>query len=215
MSGSPRGRPSSSPNGYIVGPDPPAPSTWSRSFRGRLSGGYTPSRVELGVGAVASLVFYWALFWSTTRSSAGTSLEAFGFILGHPSTGAWPLIGVGVFVVSAGLGVLACIAVARTPGVAAGWVAALAAWFTLFVVFAFAMEYYTLGTKAHWSKALTHVDALYVAVGTLTTAGTGNINAEGDKARLLLTGQMLADILVVTVLGAIVVHRFTRKSAPS
>jgi hypothetical protein len=55
---------------------------------------------------------------------------------------------------------------------------------------------------------------VYVAVGTLTTAGTG-IVARTELARLLLTLQRCVDITLVTVLIGVVIHRLTPRNAPA
>jgi hypothetical protein len=89
--------------------------------------------------------------------------------------------------------------------------------FALFVVFfvsvvllVFAELYWLIGTDRDFTTGgsltrlphpLTRVDAVYFALGTLSTAGTGNISAVSDRARAIQSGQMLTDL--VLVLGAI------------
>jgi hypothetical protein len=76
---------------------------------------------------------------------------------------------------------------------------------------------YLFGTARNFSQALSPLDALYVAVGVLTTVGTGNIIAVSETSRLLLTLEMVLDILLVLIGGAfylgIIQDRFNSKSS--
>ena len=75
------------------------------------------------------------------------------------------------------------------------------------VVLVFAGLYWNYGTTANFNQKLTHLDATYVAVGTLSTVGTGNILATSETARALQAGQMALDfVIVVFGLSAIVVR---------
>jgi hypothetical protein len=48
----------------------------------------------------------------------------------------------------------------------------------------FAGLYWSIGTRANFTHSLTRLDAIYFAVGTLSTAGTGTISATSQTARL-------------------------------
>jgi len=76
--------------------------------------------------------------------------------------------------------------------------------FVVYVVLAvlqvFAIAYYGIGTRSNWNMRLSHLDAVLVSVGTLTTAGTGGITPKSELARGLLVSQMVADFVVVTLL---------------
>ena len=74
------------------------------------------------------------------------------------------------------------------------------------LVYTFATLYYEWGL-ANWSRSLSHVDALFIALGTLTTAGTGELQASTELAHCLLIVQMLVDILMFTGIVAVVTSR--------
>lgn len=75
----------------------------------------------------------------------------------------------------------------------------------------FAEMYWVYGTTQNWSRTLSRWDALYVAVGTLTTAGTGNLSATSELAHRLLTLQMGLDFAILTLVVGLVVHSFTAR----
>jgi hypothetical protein len=79
------------------------------------------------------------------------------------------------------------------------------------VVYVFATLYYEYGLN-NWTKPLSHVDAIFVALGMLTTAGTGELQASTDFARGLLVMQMVADLLVFTAIVGVVTHRIVGES---
>ena len=58
----------------------------------------------------------------------------------------------------------------------------------------FSVIYWTYGTSGNFSSRLTHLDAIYFTMGTLSTAGTGNIVSVSQLARGLQTLQMLLDL---------------------
>jgi hypothetical protein len=75
--------------------------------------------------------------------------------------------------------------------------------------------YYSIGGRHNWNVRLSHVNALLVSVGTLTTAGTAGITPRSELARGLLVGQMVIDFAVVTVVIGLVLQRLaTRQPAP-
>ncbi len=74
------------------------------------------------------------------------------------------------------------------------------------VVFSFATIYYQYGMH-NWSKTLSHVDAIFIALGTMTSAGTGELEARSEFARILLMLQMVVDIFAFTIIVALVVER--------
>jgi Ion channel len=65
--------------------------------------------------------------------------------------------------------------------------------------------YYGVGTKANFNKPLSKLDAMYFTVGTLTTAGTGNLVATGETSRALqLTEMVSGALLIVGGVGAVI-----------
>lgn len=62
----------------------------------------------------------------------------------------------------------------------------------------FAKHYWSLGTTANFSRSLGYVDALFFAVGIMTTAGTSPISATSSLAREWVTAQELVDLILPT-----------------
>jgi len=63
----------------------------------------------------------------------------------------------------------------------------------------FASTYYVLANDSASSFAgpLTRTDALYFAVTVFSTVGFGDITARSQMARLVVTGQMIADLVIL------------------
>ncbi len=70
-----------------------------------------------------------------------------------------------------------------------------------------AITYYSIGTRSNWNMELSHLDALVVSIGTLTTVGTAGISPRSELARGIILGQMVADFVVVTVAVGFVLQR--------
>jgi voltage-gated potassium channel len=86
---------------------------------------------------------------------------------------------------------------ARYPALRA--IAALATTVPLFLLL-FAAAYFTMAgaNPANFSAhSLTRTDALYFTVTTFSTVGFGDITAASQSARLVVTAQMLLDLLVL------------------
>jgi voltage-gated potassium channel len=93
------------------------------------------------------------------------------------------------------------------PGLRA--VEALATSIPLFLLL-FASAYLVMATKSasNFSQPLTHTDALYFTVTVFATVGFGDIAAKTEAARLVVTGQMIADLIIIglgarVILGAV------------
>lgn len=69
--------------------------------------------------------------------------------------------------------------------------------------------YWAHGTAKDFSVSLTHLDAFYFALGTFTTAGTGNISPISETARGLQALQMGLDFLLIAVVVVLATGRFT------
>jgi hypothetical protein len=76
---------------------------------------------------------------------------------------------------------------------------------TIFVIL-FALLYFGLGLSdpANFSQSLDRISAIYFTVTVLSIVGFGDISAQSDVSRLLVTIQMLLDLALI----AIVVHVF-------
>jgi voltage-gated potassium channel len=82
------------------------------------------------------------------------------------------------------------------PGLRA--IEALATSIPLFVLL-FAATYVVLDTDSgrNFSQPLTRTDALYFTVTVFSTVGFGDITAKTETARLVVTVQMIADLIVL------------------
>jgi hypothetical protein len=101
------------------------------------------------------------------------------------------------------------------PGLRA--VEALAISVPLFLLL-FASTYAVLADLAHGSfnQPMTHTNALYFTVTVFATVGFGDISAQTATARLLVTGQMITDLVILgvgarVILGAV---RLSRQRQP-
>jgi hypothetical protein len=65
----------------------------------------------------------------------------------------------------------------------------------------FAGTYYVMArlAPASFGSHLTRTDAMYFTVTVFSTVGFGDISAKTETARLVVTGQMIADLLVLGV----------------
>ena len=82
----------------------------------------------------------------------------------------------------------------------------------------FATAYFVMGRAdpADFSEALTRSDALYFTVTVFATVGFGDVSPQGETTRLVVTGQMILDLVFLgvgirTILGA--VQRSKERSA--
>jgi len=85
---------------------------------------------------------------------------------------------------------------ARYPGLRAG--EALATTVPLFLLL-FASVYFVMAraSPASFSHPLTRTDSLYFTVTTFSTVGYGDITATSQAARLIVTAQMILDLLAL------------------
>jgi voltage-gated potassium channel len=95
----------------------------------------------------------------------------------------------------------------RFPGLRA--IEALATSVPLFLLL-FASAYVVMAriSASNFGAPLTHTDALYFTVTVFSTVGFGDITAKTEAARLVVTAQMIADLLVLglglrVILGAV------------
>ena len=98
---------------------------------------------------------------------------------------------------------------ARFPRLRA--VEALATSLPLFLLL-FAATYVVMATvsASNFGEKLTHTDALYFAVTVFTTVGFGDITAKSEGARLLVTGQMVTDLIALGIGVKIILGAITR-----
>jgi Ion channel len=82
----------------------------------------------------------------------------------------------------------------------------------VFTVAIFSYLYWGYGTRANFNITLSHVDAIYFALGTLTTAGTGSIEATSETARTIQGAQMAIDIGLVLFAAGLIIGRASSTS---
>lgn len=77
----------------------------------------------------------------------------------------------------------------------------------LYLLGLFSFLYFIYGTSRNFNISLTHFDAFYFTLGTLTT-GTGNINAISEMARYLQGTQMALDLILIGFAASLAISRF-------
>jgi voltage-gated potassium channel len=75
----------------------------------------------------------------------------------------------------------------------------------LAVVFAFTYLSLSRDDPASFSEHLNRIDAAYFTVATMSTVGFGDVAAESDAARILVTVQMLFDLALIAGLVRLVI----------
>ena len=88
---------------------------------------------------------------------------------------------------------------------------ALATSIPLFLLL-FASVYVVMATisASNFTEPLTHTDALYFTVTVFSTVGFGDITAKSEAARLVVTSQMIADLLIIGLGLRVIVGAVTR-----
>ncbi|MEU9089727.1 potassium channel family protein [Streptomyces sp. NPDC048428] len=61
---------------------------------------------------------------------------------------------------------------------------------------------------------LTHTDGLYFAVTVFATVGFGDVTAKSEAARLVVTGQMIADLVILGLAIKIIMGAVSRPRQP-
>ncbi|WP_329199876.1 MULTISPECIES: potassium channel family protein [unclassified Streptomyces] len=89
-----------------------------------------------------------------------------------------------------------------------------------FFLLLFAAAYVVLAalSPANFAGPLSHTDGLYFAVTVFATVGFGDITAKSQTARLVVTGQMVTDLIVlglgIRLVVAAVRHRRRQQDPP-
>jgi len=78
------------------------------------------------------------------------------------------------------------------------------------LLFAGAYAVMAATTADSFSQPMTHTNALYFTVTVFATVGFGDIHAKTEAARLLVTGQMILDLIILGVGARIIVGAITR-----
>jgi voltage-gated potassium channel len=90
-----------------------------------------------------------------------------------------------------------------------------------FFLLLFASTYLVMATIAasNFSQPMTHTNALYFTVTVFATVGFGDITAKTEAARLVVTGQMITDLIIIglgarIILGAVTRSRQLQPASP-
>lgn len=145
-------------------------------------------------------------------STAGLVVVYYLLPMNRPLTGsAFALLAVGLVVVI-GVVVWQVRAILRSAHPAAQGVQALAVIIPLFLL-VFASVYYLMARDlpGSFSEPLTRTDALYFTVTVFATVGFGDIVALTEAARIVVTTQMLGDLLVLGVLLRVILDAVQRR----
>ena len=171
-----------------AGPGSPAAHEASRRFRK-----VALTLLRALASTIALLVIYYLL--PLDRTSIGVTVAILGL-------GLLALVGLVAFQVRA-------IIRSSTPGLRG--VGALATSAPLFLLL-FSATYYVMGSIASdsFTEPLTRTDALYFTVTVFATVGFGDIAAKTEMARALVTGQMVAGIVIVGIGARIIVDAIKR-----
>jgi len=88
---------------------------------------------------------------------------------------------------------------------------ALATSLPLFLLL-FASTYVVMGAIAasSFSQPMTHTSALYFTVTVFATVGFGDITAKTEAARLVVTGQMIVDLIIIGLGARVILGAVTR-----
>ena len=146
-----------------------------------------------------------------------TALVAVYYLLplDHSSTGAAVtilVIGLAAFI---GLVAFQVRAIIRSPFPGLRAIEALATSVPLFLLL-FASSYVVMAamSASNFGGRLTHTDGLYFTVTVFSTVGFGDITAKTQAARLVVTGQMIADLVVLGLAVKIIVGAVNRARQP-
>ena len=154
----------------------------------------------------------WMIVRGLLRALASTvALVALDYLLPLDHSTRWLAITMLVIGLVALIGLIAfqvrTIVVSPFPGLRA--VEALATSIPLFLLL-FASTYVVMGAIAanSFNQPMTRTDALYFTVTVFATVGFGDITAKTETARLLVTGQMIVDLIILgigarVILGAV------------
>ena len=65
-------------------------------------------------------------------------------------------------------------------------------------------------STGNFNQPLTHTDALYFTVTTFATVGFGDIVATASTTRLIVTGQMIVDLVILGIGAKVILSAITR-----
>jgi voltage-gated potassium channel len=142
---------------------------------------------------------------------SATALVAVYYLLPLNNSSTWAAVTILVvgLVLFIGLVALQVRLIIRSPFPGLRAIEALATSVPLFLLL-FASSYVVMAamSASNFGGRLTHTDGLYFTVTMFSTVGFGDITAKTQAARLVVTGQMIADLVILglaikTILGAV------------
>jgi hypothetical protein len=151
------------------------------------------------------------------RAGASTAaLVAIYYVLPLNRVDGWVAVAILVLglVALVGLVIFQVRSIIASPFPALRGIQALATSVPLFLLL-FAATYVVLATMSagNFSQPLTHTDALYFTVTVFATVGFGDITATTQVARLVVTGQMIADLIIIGIAAKVIVGAVQRGRA--
>jgi ion channel len=150
------------------------------------------------VGSVTALVALYYLL-PLDHSSAGGAITIL-------------FIGLAVFIALVALQVRSII---RSPFPGLRAIEGLATSVPLFLLL-FASSYVVMAAMSagNFGGRLTHTDGLYFTVTVFSTVGFGDITPKTQAARLVVTGQMIGDLVILGLAIKVIVGAVTRRRQP-
>ena len=146
--------------------------------------------------------------WAVLRIvGSAAALVAIYYVLPLTQSSAWPItilvIGLAVFIALVAFQLRSII---RSPFPGLRAIEALATSVPLFLLL-FAGSYVVMSamSDSNFDMRLTHTDGLYFTITVFSTVGFGDITAKTQAARLLVTGQMIADLVVLGLAVKVIV----------
>jgi hypothetical protein len=110
------------------------------------------------------------------------------------------------FAIASGIAMVVWSFVTRRPI----WVMGCWVIFTLSqMIVNFSYLYWSQGSASNFTMSLSHLDAIYFAIGTLTTSGTGNLAATSETTRGFQALQNVLDLSLVLFAVSLFVARFS------
>ena len=165
-------------------------------------------------GRREAVLRYRAAGWAVLRAVASAAVLVTVYYLlplDHSSTGAAVSILAAGLVVLIGWVALQLRWIAGSPFPRLRAVEALAASLPLFLLlFAATYVFLSATSASNFGERLTHTDALYFTVTVFSTVGFGDITAKTETARLVVTGQMITDLIVLGIGIKIILGAVTR-----
>jgi voltage-gated potassium channel len=153
--------------------------------------------VSTGLRAVGTTIALVAIYYALPLDHTSTWVAAITLVLGLLA-----LIALLIFQIRS-------IIRSQFPGLRA--VEALATSLPLFLLL-FSSTYMVMAgvSASNFGEKLTHTDALYFTVTVFTTTGFGDITAKSQGTRLLVTGQMIVDLVILGIGVKVILGAITR-----